>query len=223
MSAGAAARTPRGGIQPERRKASTASTGGGCRAPREGRGRDAGDVLLDGPLGHDQAVRDRLVGEPLGHQPEHLALAGRQVGQPVLTAPAADELRDDARVEGAAPAGDAAGGVGQLVTRRDAVLEQVADALRRLGQQVHRVVGLDVVREHQHPGPWVLPPDAPRRLQPSSLWVGGMRMSTMARSGSCSRTQRIRWGTSPTRPTTSNSASSRMLAMPSRTITTYPR
>src|SRR6188474_2482824 len=37
---------------------------------------DARHVLLDGPLGHDQALRDPGVRATLGHQAQHLSLAG---------------------------------------------------------------------------------------------------------------------------------------------------
>src|SRR5581483_6836925 len=56
---------------------------------------DARHVLLDGALGDDERVRDRLIRAPLRHQLEHLALARREVGDRVVAALAADELRDD--------------------------------------------------------------------------------------------------------------------------------
>jgi hypothetical protein len=47
---------------------------------------DPGHVLLDGAFGDHQLLGDRRVGAALGHQPEHLALARRQLLQRVLAA-----------------------------------------------------------------------------------------------------------------------------------------
>ena len=67
-------------------------------------------------------------------------------------AAAADELRDDRRVERRAALGDAPHRGGELVDVGDAVLEQVADALGAVGEQLERVARLDVLREHEHAG-----------------------------------------------------------------------
>ena len=50
-------------------------------------GEDARNVLLDRAQGDEQALRDCLVGAPLGHQPDHLALTGRQLLERVVGAP----------------------------------------------------------------------------------------------------------------------------------------
>ena len=57
---------------------------------------------------------------------------------------------------------------------------------------------------------------APRR--PSSVWVGGMRMSTIATSGGWLDRQRAARSTVPTCATTSTPASRSSAASPSRTI-----
>ena len=89
----------------------------------------------------------------------------------------------------------------------DAVLEQVADALGAVGQQVERVALLDVLREHEHAGLRMLAADLFRGdAGPSSVLVGGMRMSTIATSGVCAATLRSRSSASPAWPTTSNPA-----------------
>ncbi len=78
---------------------------------------DARHVLLDRPLGdHDETLGDALVRAALGHELEHLALARRQVGERIVAAAPADELRDDGRVERRAALRDPAHGVGELAT-----------------------------------------------------------------------------------------------------------
>ena len=83
------------------------------------------------------------------------------------------------------PCGDAPDGGGEVVDLGDPVLQQVADAVGALGQQLHRVLRLGVLRQHDHA-------DARVRLRmrsaartPSSVCVGGMRMSTTTTSGLC--------------------------------------
>ena len=98
---------------------------------------DARHVLLDRAQGDEEPLRDRLVRAALGHQLEHLALARRQLGERVVLAAAADELRDDLGVERRAALADAPHRRGELLHVGDPVLEQVADALgarRRAGR-----------------------------------------------------------------------------------------
>ena len=71
---------------------------------------DVRDVLFDRALGDEDAPRDRDVREPFGHQFEHLSFARAQLCEWVVTAAAADELGDDARVERGAAVGDPAHG-----------------------------------------------------------------------------------------------------------------
>src|SRR5262245_60960022 len=54
---------------------------------------DARHVLLDGALGDDEALCDRLVRASFRHQLEHLALARRQRLDGIVPAPPAHELR----------------------------------------------------------------------------------------------------------------------------------
>ena len=54
----------------------------------------------------------------------------------------------------------------ELVHVADAVLEQVADALGGLGQQLQREPELDVLRQHEHAHRRVLRADLERRAQP---------------------------------------------------------
>ena len=122
-------------------------------------------MLLDGALGDDERLGDRVVGAALGHQPEHLALARGQRLQRVLAAAAAEQQRHDLGVERRAAVGDAAHRVGEGVHVGDAVLEQVARALGGLRQQVERVGLLDVLGEHEHADAGLLGADPVRGAQ----------------------------------------------------------
>src|SRR5205823_14400928 len=51
---------------------------------------------------------------------------------------------------------------GELADVRDAVLEQVADSLCALREQVERIVGLDILGEDEYAGPGVLLANLPR-------------------------------------------------------------
>ena len=83
----------------------------------------------------------------------------------IVAALPADELRDDRRVERGAALADAPHRRDELVDVGDAVLEQVADALGALGEELERVGGLEVLREHEHAGLRVLLADLRRRPQ----------------------------------------------------------
>ena len=136
-------------------------------------GEDARDVALDHALAHAEAVGDRLVGLALGHAPEHLALARRELVERALGAAAVEHPRHDLGIERRAALPDLAHRVGERVAVGHAVLEQVADALGALPQQLDRVGHLDVLREHEHARARQLLADrrGPPR-SPSSVCVG---------------------------------------------------
>src|SRR5262245_14662351 len=110
---------------------------------------DARDVLLDGSLGDDQPLGDRLVRAPFGHQLEYLALTRGQPRDRVVASPPADELRDDRRVQRRASVGHAADRARELVDVGDTVLQQVPDSLGVVREQLHRVVRLDVLGQDE--------------------------------------------------------------------------
>src|SRR6188472_1107623 len=58
-------------------------------------GEDAGDVLLHGPLRHDELLRDARVGAAFRHEAEHLALPRRELVDRVVAPAPAHELGDD--------------------------------------------------------------------------------------------------------------------------------
>ena len=181
---------------------------------------DARHVLLDRAQRHHHLLGDRLVRAALRHQLEHLALARRQLRERIVAAPPADEPRDHLRVERGAAVRDPFHRGGELLHVGDAVLEQVADALGVSLEQLERVAGLDVLREHEHADSRVALADLLRGAEPL-VGVGrrhpdvddrDVRRSTTAPSGAARR--RL-----PAWPTISKPASSSRRAMPSRRST----
>ena len=96
------------------------------------------------------------------------------------------------------------------------VLEQVADAGGVVGQQLGGVAGLDVLREQQDPETLVWRRSSMAARRPSSVKVGGMRMSTTATSGRSCSTDRRRASGSPTAPVMTKPRSTRSWTSPSR-------
>src|SRR5262249_14869876 len=88
-------------------------------------------------------------------------------------APAAEHLGDDLRVEDRAALIDTPHRVDEAVDLGDPVLEQVTDPLAAGGEQVDRVVLLDVLREDEDPGLRQLFADRRRGTQAVVGVVGG--------------------------------------------------
>src|ERR1700761_6265534 len=101
---------------------------------------DGGDVLLHGGVGHHQRLGDPRVGLPLRQEAEHLALTWRQLGERSLATAPAEHPADHLRIERAAAACDASDRVRERVDIADALLEQVAHALRAVADQIKRVL-----------------------------------------------------------------------------------
>ena len=115
------------------------------------------------------SVGDPDVRPALGHRREDLALARREARQRVVGAVADHELGDDLRVERRAAAGDPPQGVHELADVADAVLQQVADAAGPVGEELRRVLPLDVLAQDEdrrgraRGGGPRSPPGGPRR------------------------------------------------------------
>ena len=133
---------------------------------------DARDVLLDGVRRDDELLGDALVRAALGHQLEHLALARREGVERIVAAAAAEHVRDDGRVEHRPAGRDALDGIGEQREVGHAVLEQVADALGAVADQVDRVALLGVRAEHEHADVRLRRADLQRRAQPVVGVVG---------------------------------------------------
>jgi len=62
-------------------------------------GEDAPYVLLDGTFADKEPVGDPGVGAPLGHEGQHLTLAGGQPGEGIVHALGGDKLVDEPRID----------------------------------------------------------------------------------------------------------------------------
>ena len=102
---------------------------------------DVVDVLLDRAGPDDESGGDGGVGAAFCHQGEDLAFPWGEVAERVTAA--GQELGDDLGVEGAAASGDTVQGVEELGDVRYPVFQQVADAVRAVGDQLGRVALLD--------------------------------------------------------------------------------
>ena len=96
----------------------------------------------------------------------------------------ADQLPDDVRVDRGPAARDAADRLEEIVDLEDAVLEQVAEAFGTLGEQMQRTARFHDLREQQHADVGILGANVSAAWAPSSVWVGGIRTSRTATSGS---------------------------------------
>src|SRR6185295_7800721 len=99
---------------------------------------DRRDVLLDRSKRDHELVRDSLVGSAFGHEGEHLSLTRRQLVERVLASLPREQGRDDDRIEGRAAGCNSLNGADELVEIADPVLQQVADTLGGIREQLHR-------------------------------------------------------------------------------------
>src|SRR3954453_2004581 len=113
---------------------------------------DRGDVLLHRPLADHQPLGDGLVGAPLRDELKHFALTRCHRGKDAATA-GRQESRDDLGVQSRAAAGDAPQRAVEVLDIADAVLEQVAEPRRALGEHAHRGSQVDVLREDHDADP----------------------------------------------------------------------
>ena len=111
-----------------------------------------------------QAARDARVGPALGHQREHLALAGAEHGERIVHPAGRDELVYQRGIHYGGTADEPAQRLEELGHVGDPVLEQVTAALPA-GQQVHRVLHLDMGGQHQHSDLGELGAEDPGRVQ----------------------------------------------------------
>ena len=177
---------------------------------------DAPHVLLDGPLGDPQGLRDPRVGAPLSHQGQHLAFAGAQPVQgvvaPLVRRPAPGRARGRPR---------------SRPWPRAARFRRSRRRRRRGSSAGTRCrVPRREVSSRARPRHAPRAPGWPRRgtprgsslaaSSPSTVWVGGIRMSTSTRSGTSSRTRSRRALESPACPTTSKPGRAKRLANPAR-------
>jgi hypothetical protein len=126
---------------------------------------DAGHVAFDGGYRDDEFLSDAGVGAALGDQRQHLPLAGRQAVERPRRSRAAHQSRDHVGVEHRPALGDAAHRVGEHPQVAHFLFQQVADALRAVGDQGERVRVLQELRQHQHAHSGMGGPDRQCRAQ----------------------------------------------------------
>ena len=120
---------------------------------------DRRHVLLHGGRPDGQPLRDPVVGQPFGHQRQHLALARRQRLQRVRPPAPAEHPRDHLGVQRRAAATHRPHGVDEVAQVRDPVLEHVPDPARVVAHELVHVPLHEVLGEHQHAHVGLLAPD----------------------------------------------------------------
>ena len=180
---------------------------------------DVGDVRLDGLRGEIEAGR-RSPGSS-GPPPSSARTSrSRSVrsSSGTLRPPPADELGDDLGVDDRAALGDPSDRVGEVVEVVDTVLEQVADAAGSVGDQPEGEGRLDVLGQDEDADRRpVLGPDrlgGPQTLRRCASAASGCRRSR--RPAAARGLRRAAASASPAWATTSNPASTRSRAIPSR-------
>ena len=134
---------------------------------------------------------DGRVGSTFRHEGEHLPLPGAQHRDRVGVPGGPQELGHHFGVERRAAGRHPHQGFDEVAHVGHPILEQIADPGRIVGQQLGRVTGLDVLGEQQDARALVVSAQLDGGAQPSSVKVGGMRMSMTATSGrSCSMDRR---------------------------------
>jgi hypothetical protein len=125
---------------------------------------DAAHVLFDRPLGHPELVPDPGVRPAFRHQRQHFTLARGQDPERITGAAGSDQFVNQHRIHHGGAADDPLHGLDEFRHVEDAALEQVAAALPA-GQQVQRVLHLDMCRKDQDRGLRELSTDRARRVQ----------------------------------------------------------
>jgi len=111
---------------------------------------DRRDMVFDRANRHGHRSGDRGVRTALGHQGEHLAFAGREVGHRTPAARPGNHSLDDLRVERRASTRDAADGIGEQGEVTDPMLEEIANPFGMVADKLQRVARLDVLRQDQN-------------------------------------------------------------------------
>jgi glutamyl-tRNA reductase len=92
-------------------------------------GEDAADMLFDGALGDPQPATDAGVGTPLGHERQHLLLAGAEHRERVVAAAGRHQFLHQRGVHHRSALGDPLEGVDEIGHVGDPALEQIADSV----------------------------------------------------------------------------------------------
>ncbi len=113
---------------------------------------DAGDVLLDSGLTDQESLGDASVGLALRHRREHISLARAEtIDWPVALA-VAQHARNDLAVERGTSTGDARDRIDEALDVTHALLQQVADSLGAIADELERIALVIELGEQQHAG-----------------------------------------------------------------------
>lgn len=109
--------------------------------------RDVAHVRLDGGRCNPEPLRDAAVGQALGHQREHFALAAAQGVDRVRASTAFEHLVDQGSIDHELARGHALERFDELACVEHAILEEVAAVTLLAADQAKRVARFDVLRE----------------------------------------------------------------------------
>ena len=136
---------------------------------------DAGEVLLDRCWADHEGFGDATVGLAFGHRGEHVAFTSAEpVERPVVLA-AAEHPRDDLRIQRGPACGDAGDRVDEALDGTHTLLEEIADSLGVVPDQLERVALIVELGEYEHAG--LGPPTADLDRRPQTI------VSVAGRSG----------------------------------------
>ena len=154
---------------------------------------DLGDVRFDGAVGDVETVGDRLVRAAFGDEREYIVLARGERGERVVVAAPAEQAGDDRRVDDGFAVADAAERVDEDGGGEDPLLQQVADLLGVLLRAgAWRSCGSRYCESTSTATSGCSSRIRWAATSPSSVWVGGILMSTIATSGGRRATSRMR-------------------------------
>jgi hypothetical protein len=134
----------------------------------------------------------------------------------------AEEPSDDRQVDHHLAFGQALERFDEDGSVADSVLEEITEPLGVLLEELHRVRRLHVLLEQENGDVRVELANRRAATMPSSVWVGGMRMSTIAQWGSCAASALMRSVWLPASATTSTPSSRSTRTISSRRANLYP-
>ena len=113
---------------------------------------DARDMLLHGGLADQECLSDPPVGLAFRHRLEHISLARAEPFDRPVALAAAQHTRDDLGVERGASSSDARDRIDEGLHVTHALLQQVADPVGSIADELKRIALVIELREQQHAG-----------------------------------------------------------------------
>lgn len=128
-------------------------------------------MFLNSALGHPEPLGDAAVREALRHQREYISLSGGDLLQRIDRTTSSEQLLDQDRVYGGATCHEPVQRGDELINVGDTALEQVTGPFTG-GEQVHRMLHLDVRGEDQDGDLRELSPDSATDVETLSGLTG---------------------------------------------------